>query len=81
MEGADEVAAGREGDADDDGPVLLLTRCRLGGVGPVGVLVTWRPEPWPVWAAWLRRRGPDNWLAWWGPVPADAPPALVEPAP
>lgn len=60
-------------DADDGGPVLLLTRCRLGGVGPVGVLVTYRPEPWPVWRSWLRRLGPDNWLAWWGPLPSDAP--------
>lgn len=58
--------------ADRDGPELLFVRCRLDGVGPPGILVTWRPEPWRVWRSWLRRLGPDAWLAWWGPLPVDA---------
>jgi hypothetical protein len=72
VEGADEIA-GRARDADDDGPDLLLVRCRLDGVGPSGVLVTWQPEPWRVWRSWLHRLGPDAWLAWWGPLPTDTP--------
>ena len=61
------------GAADRDGPELLLVRCRLGGTGPLGVLVVRRPRVWPIWEAWLRRLGPDNWLAWWEPLPATTP--------